>query len=62
LVRLDNEVKDFKKELFRIVWYMRGGVNINDLFHTYSFEDREAMYEIVKDNIETTKVTQMPLL
>ncbi len=39
---------------------MRGGVTLNDLFHIYSFEDREALYEIVSENIEITKDTQMP--
>jgi hypothetical protein len=41
---------------------MRGGVNINDLLHKYSHEDLEIMSKIIKDNIETTKATQMPLL
>ena len=41
---------------------MRGGVNINDLFHNYSHEDLKLMGEIIKENIETTKATQMPLL
>jgi hypothetical protein len=41
---------------------MRGGVSLNDLMFLYSFDDREAMYDVIKDNIETTKVTKMPLL
>lgn len=41
---------------------MRGGVTVNDLMHTYSFEDREMMYTIINENIEATKVAQMPLL
>lgn len=41
---------------------MRGGVNINDLFHTYSSEDLNIMADIIKDNIETTKNAQMPLV
>jgi hypothetical protein len=41
---------------------MRGGVSINDLFHTYSHDDREAMYDIIKENIEMTKTAQMPLI
>jgi hypothetical protein len=41
---------------------MRGGVNINDLFDRYSAEDRDLLYVIIKDNIDTTKATQMPLL
>lgn len=41
---------------------MRGGVSINDLMDRYSADDRELIYEVIKDNIETTKATQMPLL
>lgn len=62
LVRLEKEIVDFKTELFKISWFMRGGVNINDLFHTYSAEDLEIMSKIIKENIETTKATQLPIL
>jgi hypothetical protein len=62
LVRLVNEIKQFKLELYRLCWYMRGGVNINDLLYTLGSEDRDIMYDIVKDNIELTKVSRMPLL
>lgn len=48
--------------MYRISWYMRGGVSVMDLLYTLSAEDREIMHSIVKDNIEATKATQMPLL
>ena len=41
---------------------MRGGVSINDLMDRYSAEDIEVMHDIIKENIETTKQTQLPLL
>jgi hypothetical protein len=41
---------------------MRGGVNINDLFDRYTVEDIGIMSEIIKENIEATKATQMSLL
>jgi hypothetical protein len=41
---------------------MRGGININDLLYTYSFEDRDAIYNIISENIEATKEAGMPLL
>lgn len=62
LIRLSNEVKRFKLELYRLCWYMRGGININDLLYSLGSEDREIMYDVVKDNIELTKVSRMPLL
>lgn len=62
LIRLDNEVKSFKLELFKISWYMRGGVSINDLLYNLGFEDRDIMYTVIKENIELTKESRMPLL
>jgi len=41
---------------------MRGGVTVNDLLHVYSFEDRQMIYTIINENIEATKISQMPLL
>lgn len=41
---------------------MRGGVTINDLIDRYSYDDREIMFKIIKDNLELTKAAQMPLL
>lgn len=41
---------------------MRGGVTVNDLLTTYTFEDRESIYKIIKENIEATKETQLPLI
>ncbi len=62
LIRLDNEILQFKDQLFRISWHMRGGVNINDLFHRYSNEDIEIMNGIIVEHVNLTKETQMPLL
>jgi hypothetical protein len=62
LIGLEKETKRFKEDLFRISWYMRGGVTVNDLLTVYSAEDREFMYTIINENIEATKISQMPLL
>lgn len=62
LIRLDKEITDFKSELFRISWYMRGGVTVNDLLYMFSHDDREAAYSVIKENIETTKNTGMTLI
>lgn len=62
LIRLDNSVKKFKQELFQISWYLRGGVSTLDLLHYYSHDDRLAMYEVIKGNVELTKDTHLPLL
>lgn len=41
---------------------MRGGVNSYDLFHMYSAEDRNIIRKIIKENVENTKSTRMPLI
>ena len=60
--RLEQEAKGIKDEIFRLSWYMRGGVSSEDLFHIYSYEDRMIINEIIKENIETTKKSGMPIL
>jgi hypothetical protein len=41
---------------------MRGGVTSNELFYQYSFEDRQIISEIIKENIEATKKSGIALL
>lgn len=55
---LDNQVAGIKNEVFRICWYMRGGVTVDEGF-SLGYEDRKIISEIVKDNLETTKKTGM---
>lgn len=55
----DREVKAIKSELFKFAWYMRGGLPIDDAF-ALTFEDRQIVAEIIKENLETTKKTQLP--
>lgn len=62
LVRLENEILEFKDNLFRISWHMRGGVTINDLLHIYSNDDIQVLNNIIKEHIELTKETKMPFV
>jgi hypothetical protein len=41
---------------------MRGGISVNDLLYNYSFEDREMIYTVINENLETVKNTGLPLL
>jgi hypothetical protein len=60
--RLDNQTKGIKEDIYKIAWYMRGGVSSSDLLWKYSVEDRELMSKVIKTNIENTKNTKLPLL
>mgnify|MGYP007049610718 CR=1 FL=1 len=62
LKSIDGEAKQIKDEIFRISWYMRGGVSSHDLFHVYSYEDRTIINNIIKDNIEATKTSRLALV
>jgi len=41
---------------------MRGGVSVNDLLTIYGYEDREAIYNVIKENIEITNTSGLPLV
>lgn len=56
---LDNQVKNFKQELYRICWYMRGSVSLNEAY-SMAHEDREILSSIIKENLDTTKKSGMP--
>jgi hypothetical protein len=56
---LENQQKQLKHELFKLCWYMRGGVQLEEAFYM-CLEDREIIASIVKENIETTRKTGLP--
>jgi len=59
---MEGEVKEIKYNIFQLAWYMRGGVSSEDLFWIYSVEDREILNDIIKEHIETTNKTGLPLI
>jgi hypothetical protein len=56
--RLDKEARDIKKDVLRMCWYMRG-LSYSEAMNL-SWEEREIVGEIIKDNLETTKKTGLP--
>lgn len=54
--RLEKESEAFKAELFKICWYMRGSVTLEDAF-CLSYEDRTIIGKLIEENLETTKKT-----
>ena len=53
---LEKESKEFKSELLKLCWYMRGSMTIDDAFYM-SYEDRIIISKIIEENLETTKKT-----
>jgi hypothetical protein len=57
--KLDSESKAMKRELYKMAWFMRGSLTIEQAF-SMDLSDREIIAEIIKENLETTKETKLP--
>jgi hypothetical protein len=55
---LEKEAKGIKKELLKMCWYMRG-LSYDEAMNL-SWDEREIIGEIIKENLETTKKTGLP--
>jgi hypothetical protein len=58
VARLDKEARAIKKDALKLCWYMRG-LSYAEAMHL-SWEEREIISEIIKENLETTKKTGLP--
>jgi len=56
---LDNQARQIKLEAMRSVWYMRGGLSFAEAMNL-SWDERELVLEIVKDNMDITKSSGLP--
>ena len=57
--QLEKESKSIKQEALKMVWYMRGGLSYESALNL-SFDERNAVSEIIKENLETTKKSGLP--
>jgi hypothetical protein len=57
--KLDEESKALKHELYKMAWFMRGALSIEEAF-MLDQHDRDIISKIIHDNIETTKETKLP--
>ena len=57
--QLDKEAKTIKSDALKMVWYMRGGLSYEAALNL-SVEERNAVSELIKDNLETTKKSGLP--
>ena len=60
LEKLDKESRSIKNELIRITWWMRGGITYEQAFNLGN-KERQMVNELIKDNIETSKKTGVPI-
>lgn len=55
----ERDSKAIRKHIFKLCWYMRGGVGVDEMFQL-SFSDRELLSKLIEENIEITNKTKMP--
>lgn len=55
----DRDSKAIKKFIYKLAWYMRGSISIDEAF-LLSHEDRNVINKIIEDNIKVTNETKLP--
>lgn len=55
----DKDSKALIRSLLRMCWYMRGGITY-DVALDMCFHEREAVNDIIKENLEVTKDSGLP--
>lgn len=53
---IDQQAKQFKHDLFKLAWYMRGSMSTEETWFLGP-EDREIVSGIIKDNLKITEKT-----
>jgi hypothetical protein len=56
---MEKDTKAIKKNAQRIAWYMRGSISYTDVLNM-SPDELNSLNELIEENLETTKKTQMP--
>jgi hypothetical protein len=56
---LEKDIKAFKKQLFKLAWYMRGSLNMEQVYQL-DITDRNIIFDIIEENLETTKDSGLP--
>jgi hypothetical protein len=56
---MDKEAESIRAESFRLAWYLRGGASYEDIMNM-SVQERKLINDLAKENIETTKKSNLP--
>ena len=57
--KLENESKALRKNIYKLAWFMRGSLSIEQAF-MLDHLDRIILADIIKENLETTKESGLP--
>ena len=55
----EKEARGVKRLCFKLAWYMRGGITLEEMYNT-SNHDRELISELIDENMKTTKESGLP--
>jgi hypothetical protein len=56
---MDQEAESIRRQCLKMSWYMRGGASYNDVMQM-SMLERDAVAELIKENLETTNKSRLP--
>lgn len=56
---MDKEANSIRQQSLKMSWYMRGGATYEDVLQM-SFQERQMINELIKENLETTKSSRLP--
>lgn len=56
---MEGEVKAIKDELFKLCWFMRGGITIEQAY-MLDLDERKIIGKIIESNLETTQKSGLP--
>lgn len=61
LEKMSIERKQINKEIFDIAWFMRGGITLEQAWQLNS-KQRKIVHKRIKENVEQTEKTGLPLI
>jgi hypothetical protein len=56
---MEKEALQMKEDALKMCWYMRGGLTYNEAVNL-SYQEREIIGRLIKENLETTKKSGLP--
>lgn len=56
---LDKDSKAIKRSVYKLCWYMRGGLSLEEML-SLSPNEREIIVNIVNENLEITNESKLP--
>lgn len=56
---MEQEAKTIREQGLKMSWHMRGGVSYEDVMNM-SLHERQAIADLIKENMETTNKTKLP--